>query len=122
MATKVIPFIQDYIAQHQDDVNFIARKLSVPSTAMAAAMSEEMSHVYFNDIEGTRRVIVKNFPDAALDDIVKNSGHVRTRTDFESRRTDIENGIKPPVWSHQKLLSPTSNDIGPANLNLGSAI
>jgi hypothetical protein len=91
MAAKVIHFIQDYIAQHQDDINSVAQQLSVPPTAIAAAISEEMSHVYS---EGAHRAVVKNLPDAPLDYMVEQWSHAGIQADFEARRSDIENGMR----------------------------
>ncbi len=43
---SLIPFIQNYISQHADDVNSIVQFLGVLAAAIASAVSEETTHVY----------------------------------------------------------------------------
>jgi hypothetical protein len=124
--SPISPFIEDYLANHAGDINAFAGATGVPATAIAGAVAEEMRNVYleepsFSDGPGNYGTTVfENPTDAVLDALTTRSTSDRIASDFQNRLAQIQQGIAGgPI---DKITSPTANDIGPANINLGHAI
>lgn len=125
--TPMIPFIQNYLARRSGDINDIARSLGIPATAIASAVAQEMSDVYYDayipnaiGAGGSVLVTVKSLKDQFLDNRALSNSHQQIADDFAAREAIIRSGLKPSV--REKILNPTADDAGPGNVNLGQAI
>jgi len=123
--TPMIPFIQNYLAQHRDDINFTARSLGVPATAIASAVAQEMSEIYHQTyVRGGVPITTESFRDQYLDNRALSNSAQQIADDFAAREADIRSGSPPNFFKKywEKFWNPTADDAGPGNVNLGSAI
>jgi hypothetical protein len=129
-------FIQGMIADQSAAINSYASRFGLPATAIAGAVAQEGSTVYSQvpDPFGDEDLTVKNWRDTFLDTRVLSFTHDEIKADFEARRSEIATPRLPPPGAFidnvkdtvnevvTKYNSPTANDIGAGNVNLGTAI
>lgn len=122
--TPAVPFIQNYIARHADSFGIFANNLGLPFTAAiasASAVAEEMRGVY------SAAGIKGWFPDTVLDDRAGRFTDLEYASKFSDSLPQIldgslnsrNSGLSVFYWN--KATNPMADDVGPGNVNFGSA-
>jgi Ca2+-binding RTX toxin-like protein len=130
LATRpLIPFLQGWLSSHSSYINQYAAAVGLRSTLIVGGVLQEASTI-LKEAEipdgsgGTIPVIAERQADVWIDhglfNIFSALGHQYFANDFIARKSDIIGG--KAASSIQKLVSPTGNDLGYGNINLGTAI
>ena len=127
LATRpLIPFLQEWLARHAGSIRDFAQAVGLEPSLIAAGPLQEASTIIGREFSLQHHQIqigpeaYERVFDLMLDSRVSGLGHKSIAADFAARKSDILAG--KPVDRFPKLWHPTGNDIGYANINLGTAI
>lgn len=132
--TSITPGIQKLLTHHAEHILGASKAMGVPATALAAAVAEEMTHVYsqgdgkknlFDTVLDSRFAAITNFtPEEIAEYWKEEEAAVRTDT---LRYKGAQGWLKQTLQKYilnpvQKYSDPLAADLGPWNFNLGTAI
>jgi hypothetical protein len=126
LATRpVIPHLQDWLASHAGSIRNFAGAVGLEPSLVAAGPLQEASTIIGREFSSKHQMpiapgVYERIFDFFLDSGVSQHGHGSIAADFASRKSDILAG--KAMGRLPKLWNPTGNDIGYANINLGTAI